>query len=105
MADFVVPANILPRYDNQAQLSQHNVVNMRGIMHHFNIPYRDGQGNILPAFRGQNGNFIRLRRPYIDAIINHFNVNPPDQVPHNQIPPAPRNVPNVNEHNLNMNES
>ena len=87
--DYEVPQNILQRYNNQADFSAYTVIQIRGIMHHYNIPYRDANNQILPQFRTSNGNFIRIRRPYIDAVLQHFQQQQPAPNPNPLQPPAP----------------
>ena len=101
--DYDMPDNILQRYGN-ADLAAHTMRQMRGIMHHHHIPYRDDNNNILDAFRARNGNFIPRRQPYIDAIVQHFAQQPQNQpaAPPNQ-PPAPPNQPNNPQQPVNQN--
>ena len=63
---------VLPQYNNDQQLANVNVRQMRGIMRYHNIPYLDDDENILPQFRTNGGALIRRRAPYINAIIAHF---------------------------------
>ena len=89
--DYDDPGHVLQRYSNAAELQNYNIRRMRGIMNHFNIPFRDDNGIILPQFRTGNNAFILRRQPYIDAIIAHFRQPPQDPVPQ----PAPNPAPNI----------
>ena len=95
--DYDMPENVLQRYGNAADLAAHTIRQMRGIMHHHHIPYRDDNNNILETFRARNGNFIPRRQPYIDAIVQHF-----AQQVQNQ-PAAPPNQPNNPQQPNNQN--
>ena len=53
-----------------------NVMQMRGVMHHFKIPFRDNNGNILPQFRTNGNTFVTRRSPYIEAVLTHFEQRP-----------------------------
>ena len=39
--DYDIPAVILQNYNNQQQLAVYTVRQMRGVMNHHNIPFRD----------------------------------------------------------------
>ena len=72
---------VLQQYHNEAHFRGLNVRQIRGVMVHFNIPLRDINGDILPQYRSNNGNFIRYRAPYINAVLAHFQQQqaPPQQ--------------------------
>ena len=114
--EYIIPANILPRYNDASQFSTLTIPQIRGLMHHFNIAWRDANGQLLPEFRHLNGNIYGRRDRYISAVINHFQQplqpqnqpeNPPNQPQNPPNPPNPPPNPPVNpapipNHNQNQ---